>query len=172
MRPAPKFTAILGLVLLATCALAEKGAAKGDGWVESWGASQQIPEPHNALPTDDMSDATLRQIVHLSLGGSALRVHLSNAFGTQALHFTSVHVAHAVSPKAAAIDPSSDHALTFAGKPDVTIPPGAEYVSDPLEIPVAPLSDIAVSFHLDAPPSRRQGIRVRDPPRTTSMATK
>ena len=86
-----------------------------------------------------------------------LRVHLSNAFGTQALHFTSVHVAHAISPKAAAIDPASDHALTFAGKPDVTIPPGAEYVSDPLEIPVAPLSDIAVSFHLDEPPEPETG---------------
>ena len=84
--------------------------------MESWGTSQQIPEPQNALPTDDLRDATVRQIVHLSLGGSALRVHLSNAFGTEALHFTSVHVAHAVSPKAAAIDPTSDHALTFAGQ--------------------------------------------------------
>jgi lysophospholipase L1-like esterase len=51
----------------------------------------------------------------------------------------------------------SDRALTFAGKPDVTIPPGAEFVSDPLEVPVAPLSDIAVTFHLDAPPAQETG---------------
>ncbi len=157
MRKTGKVALLAGLLAMATCVWAEKGAAKGDAWVESWGASQQIPEPQNALPTDDMRDATLRQIVHLSLGGSALRVHLSNAFGTQALHFTSVHVAHAVSPMGAAIDPSSDRALTFAGKPDVTIPPGAEYVSDPLEIAVAPLSNIAVSFHLDAPPEPETG---------------
>lgn len=157
MRQTVKIALIAGLLAIATCALAEKGAAKGEAWVASWGTSQQIPEPQNALPVDDMHDATLRQIVHLSLGGSALRVHLSNAFGTQALHFTSVHVAHAVSPAGAAIDPSSDRALTFAGKPDVTIPPGAEYVSDPLEIPVAPLSDNAVSFHLDAPPQPETG---------------
>ncbi len=157
MRKTGKVAVLAGLLAMATCVWAEKGAAKGDAWVESWGASQQIPEPQNALPTDDMRDATLRQIVHLSLGGSALRVHLSNAFGTQALHFTSVHVAHAVSPMGAAIDPSSDRALTFAGKPDVTIPPGAEYVSDPLEIAVAPLSNIAVSFHLDAPPEPETG---------------
>ena len=156
MRQTGKIALLAGLLALATCAWAEKGA-KGEAWVESWGASQQIPEPQNALPTDDLRDATLRQIVHLSLGGSAMRVHLSNAFGTQALHFTSVHVAHAVSPRAAAIDPTSDHALTFAGKPDVTIPPGAEYVSDPLNISVAPLSDIAVSFHLDAPPDPETG---------------
>ena len=152
-----RVAAIFGLVLMAGYAGAQRGGAKGETWVASWGDSQQIPEPQNALPTDDLRDATLRQIVHLSLGGSAMRVHLSNAFGTQALHFTSVHVAHAVSPRAAAIDPTSDHALTFAGKPDVTIPPGAEYVSDPLNISVAPLSDIAVSFHLDAPPDPETG---------------
>ena len=41
------------------------------------------------------TDATVRQIFHLSAGGSALRVHLSNAFGTEALHITSVHIAPA-----------------------------------------------------------------------------
>jgi hypothetical protein len=45
-------------------------------WVTSWGASQQIPEPQNAMATDDLRDATVRQIFHLSLGGSALRVHV------------------------------------------------------------------------------------------------
>ena len=145
------------LLAMASHATAQRGAAKGDAWVSSWGASQQIPEPQNALPADDMRDATIRQIVHLSLGGSALRVHLSNAFGTTALHFTSVHIAHPTSPAAAAIDPASDRALTFAGNPDVTIPPGAEFVSDPVEMPVAPLSDVAVTFHLDAPPAQETG---------------
>ena len=157
MRLVGKVALISGLLAIANCALAKQRAGKPDTWVASWGTSQQIPEPQNALPTDDLRDATVRQIVHVSLGGSALRVHLSNAFGTQALHFTSVHVAHAISPKDAAIDPTSDHALTFAGKPDVTIPPGAEFVSDPLDVPVAPLSDIAVTFHVDAPPAQETG---------------
>ncbi len=65
-------------------------------WVGSWAASQQIPEPQNALAPDDLRDATLRQIVHLSIGGAMLRVHLSNAFGTMPLHFTSVHIARPV----------------------------------------------------------------------------
>jgi lysophospholipase L1-like esterase len=147
----------IGFVLMANCALAQRSTAKGDAWVSSWGASQQIPEPQNALPSDDLRDSTVRQIVHLSLGGSALRVHLSNAFGTTPLHFTSVHIANPKSPSAAAIDPASDRALTFAGKADVTIPPGAEYVSDPIAMPVAPLSDVAVTFHLDAPPAVETG---------------
>jgi lysophospholipase L1-like esterase len=157
MRQRGKFAAVLSLVLIASGTLAQRGATKGEAWVTSWGASQQIPEPQNALPPDDLRDATVRQIVHLSLGGSALRLHLSNAFGTAALHFTSVHIAHPLSPAAAAIDPASDRALTFAGKADVTIPPGAEYVSDAVEMPVTPLSDVAVTFHLDAPPAQETG---------------
>ena len=90
MRQARKLGVILGFVLMASCALAQRGAANGDAWVASWGALQKIPEPGNALPLDDLRDATVRQIVHLSLGGSALRVHLSNAFGTAALEFCCV----------------------------------------------------------------------------------
>jgi lysophospholipase L1-like esterase len=126
-------------------------------WVVSWAASQQTPEPQNALPTDDLRDATLRQIVHLSLGGAALRVHLSNAFGMQPLRFTSVHIAHPLSPASPAIDPATDKAITFSGQLDVTVPPGAEFVSDPVPMSVAPLSDLAVTFHLDAPPAPETG---------------
>ena len=102
-------------------------------WVATWGSSQQIPEPQNELPSDDLRDATLRQIFHLSVGGSALRVHLSNAFGTADLHFTSVHIALPLSTSSPSIDPATDKQLTFAGKPDVIVPPGAEFVSDPVK---------------------------------------
>jgi len=126
-------------------------------WVASWGASQQIPEPQNAVATDDLRDATVRQVFHLSLEGPALRVHLSNAFGTEALHFTSVHIARPVSPSSSAIDPATDRALTFAGSSDVTVPPGTEFISDPLDYPVAALSNLAVTFHLDSPPATQTG---------------
>ena len=124
-------------------------------WVATWGSSQQIPEPQNELPSDDLRDATLRQIFHLSVGGSALRVHLSNAFGTADLHFTSVHIARPLSTSSPSIDPATDKQLTFAGKPDVIVPPGAEFISDPLSTKVASLSDLAVTFHLDNPPARQ-----------------
>jgi len=126
-------------------------------WVASWGASQQIPEPQNAMPTDDLRDATVRQIFHLSVGGAMVRVHVSNAFGTEALHFTSVHIARPVSPASSAIDPATDRALTFAGSDDVTVPPGAEFVSDALNYSVVALSDLSVTFHLDSPPATQTG---------------
>jgi len=109
------------------------------------------------LPAADLRDATVRQIFHLSAGGPALRVHVSNAFGTEALRFTSVHIARPVSPSSPAIDPASDKVLQFAGSTEVTIPPGAEFVSDPLDFAAAPLADLAVTFHLDAPPSVETG---------------
>lgn len=121
-------------------------------WIASWGASQQIPEPENAMPADDLRDATVRQIFHLSAGGPKVRVHLSNAFGSASLHFSSVHIARPVSPSSPAIDPQTDRVVTFAGSADVIVAPGAEYLSDPLDYPVAALSDLAVSFHLDTAP--------------------
>jgi lysophospholipase L1-like esterase len=123
-------------------------------WVATWTTSQQIPEPQNELPLEDLRDATVRQIFHLSVGGYGLRVHLSNAFGTEPLRFTSVHIARPLSTSSPAIDPASDRPLTFAGKFDVVLPPGAEFLSDSVILEVPPLSDLAVTFHLDAPPSR------------------
>ena len=160
MKLAWKFLAVVGLIVISGSSMAQAGiqpAAKQEVWVVSWGASQQVPEPQNAIPTDDLRDATVRQILHLSVGGPALRLHLSNAFGTEALRFTSVHVARPLSPASPAIDGTSDRPLTFAGNTDVTIPPGAEFISDALEFPVAPLSDLAVTFHLKSPPTEETG---------------
>ena len=160
MEQALKFSAILAFLLAASCAGAQAGspsAPTAQVWVAAWGASQQIPEPQNALPAGDLRDATLRQIFHLSVGGPALRVHLSNAFGTEPLRFTAVHIARPLSPPSPAIDPATDRPLTFAGSPEVTVPPGAEFVSDPLPFAVPPLSDLAVTFHLDAPTAVQTG---------------
>lgn len=123
-------------------------------WVATWGASQQIPEPRNTLPPEDLTDATMRQIVHLSIGGPRLRLKLSNAFGTTALHLTAVHIAQPVSPASSAIKPGTDRALTFGGATDVTIPGGAEYLSDPIDYPMAPLSDLAITFYEEKPPAQ------------------
>jgi lysophospholipase L1-like esterase len=126
-------------------------------WVGSWAASQQLVEPHNSLPPDDLRDATLRQIVHLSLGGSSLRVTISNRFGTAPLHFTGVHIARPESAASAKIVAGTDKPVTFSGAPDVIVPAGADYVSDPVDFPAAPLSDLAITLHVDTPPAQQTG---------------
>jgi lysophospholipase L1-like esterase len=135
---------------------AQAGTAK-QNWVGSWSTSQQLPEPQNALASDDLRDATLRQIVHLSIGGSRLRVHLSNAFGTTPLHLTAIHIARPISAASAGMDSATDKGLLFAGKGDVIIPAGAEYISDPVDFVVQPLSDLAISIRYQAPPTQQTG---------------
>lgn len=145
---------VVGLALTAAQSYAQP---KPPLWIASWGASQQILEPQDAITMGDPRDATLRQIFRLSMGGATLRVHLSNAFGTEALHFTAVHIARPISPSSSAIDPATDRPLTFDGSSEVTVPPGAEFVSDALDYPIAALSDLAVTFHLDAAPAGQTG---------------
>ncbi|MGA8110176.1 MAG: SGNH/GDSL hydrolase family protein [Acidobacteriaceae bacterium] len=129
----------------------------GTRWVGTWASSQQIPEPRNTLPMADLRDVTVRQIFHVSVGGNVLRVRLSNAFGVEPLRFSSVHIARPVSAAVgdtrAAIDPATDRALTFGGKPEVTVPAGAEYWSDPIAYDLPALSSVTVSFHLPEPPA-------------------
>jgi lysophospholipase L1-like esterase len=160
MTRARKNGTLLWLVLTLAAAggrLNAQTGAPAQVWIASWGAAQQVPEPQNALAPDNLRDATVRQIFHLSAGGAAIRVHVSNAFGGSPLHFTAVRVARPLSTASAAIDAASDRTVMFAGSADVTVPAGAEFVSDPVDYPVAALSDLAVTFHLDAPPAPQTG---------------
>lgn len=159
-RSLPAWVFLLAAVFLSFLhpwLLEAQSANTAPKWVGSWAASQQLPEPQNALSPDDFRDATLRQIVHLSLGGESLRVHISNTFGTTPLHLASVHIARPVSTSSARIDAASDKALSFHGASDVTIPAGAEYLSDPAGYPVAALSDLVISIHFDQPPAQQTG---------------
>ncbi len=140
-------------VLAAVVALAASASAQAPGhWTGSWATSQQIPEDRNALPARALDDATLRQTVHLSIEGTRLRVRLSNAFGTAPLHIAAAHIARAVASGSDAIVTSSDTELRFSGEPDVIIPAGAEYVSDPVQMAG---SDIAISLHFETAPAQQ-----------------
>ncbi|MEI9926768.1 MAG: hypothetical protein WDN44_02495 [Sphingomonas sp.] len=68
-------------------------AAPQERWVAAWATSQQVPEPRNALPPEDLRDATLRQIVRLQIGGQRFRVRLTNAFGTAPLRIDHAAIA-------------------------------------------------------------------------------
>ena len=126
-------------------------------WVGSWAASQQLVEPNNALSPEEVHDATLRQIVRLSIGSNQVRLHVSNRFGATALSLTSVHIARSASPDSSKIVPATEKALTFSGSPDVTIPAHADYISDPVSFPADALSDVAITFHIDVPPQEQTG---------------
>lgn len=122
-------------------------------WVSSWSASPQpLWEASFVLPAGmpaQVADQTLRETVKISVGGKRLRVVLSNRHGTQPLVIGGARVAKARA--GAAIDPASDRALRFGGQPGVTVAAGAQVVSDPVDLPVAALSELAVSTYFPQP---------------------
>jgi lysophospholipase L1-like esterase len=110
------------------------------GWVGTWTTSP--------VPTDGLSFAnqTLRMIGRVSLGGRRVRVRLSNAFGQRRLAIGAARIA--LRDKDAAIVSGTDRQLTFAGRDSCVIPPGALMVSDPVDLDLPALADVAVSVHL------------------------
>ncbi|HVI99388.1 MAG TPA: GDSL-type esterase/lipase family protein [Sphingomonas sp.] len=145
------------LLLVAAALAASPVAAQETHWVASWGSAQQVPEPHNAVPEDALTDATLRQTVHLSLGGETLRVRVSNAFGTAPLTIDAATIARPITRGKPRIALDSVQPLTFDGKAAVTIPAGAEYYSDPIRFAAAPGSDVTISIHYPQPPAQQTG---------------
>lgn len=120
---------------------ATAAAAESANWVDTWSSA-----PDSSGPL--LKTQTVREFARISVGGSKLRVQLSNLFGSAPLTVGPVHVAvHAEGP---AIVPGSDHALLFNGKPEVTIPKGESVWSDPVGMDVKPLQELAVSFYVPA----------------------
>ncbi|HEX6271677.1 MAG TPA: SGNH/GDSL hydrolase family protein [Polyangiaceae bacterium] len=139
--------ALAVLTLACSKSPASDGSANGDPetkqWVGTWATSQQLTEPSNLPPAPGLWGNTLRQVVHVSIGGERIRVRFSNQYGYRPLTLDAVHVA--ASAGAGTIDPSTGVSLTFSGSPSVTIEPGATTLSDPFDFELAPLSDVAVS---------------------------
>lgn len=141
-------------------------AVAQDHWVATWAASPQAPRvnlarppqaaapappaqgnpPAAFAPPPNINNQTVRMVVHTSVGGRRARIQLSNAFGTAPLSVGAAHIA--LREKASTIVSSSDRALTFSGKPSFTIPPGAEVISDAVDLEAPKLSDLAISIYI------------------------
>ncbi|MBS0640877.1 MAG: SGNH/GDSL hydrolase family protein [Proteobacteria bacterium] len=109
-------------------------------WVGTWTVA---PAPAEGVAFNNI---TLRMNGRVSLGGRVVRVRLTNAHGTRPLRIGSAHVGlRAGGP---AIVPGTDRVLTFGGSPTAVIPTGSLLISDPVELDVPPLGDIAITMHL------------------------
>lgn len=92
------------------------------------------------------NNQTLRQVAHITVGGSRLRVVLSNTFGTVPLTIGAAQVA--LRDKNAAIVPQSNRVLTFAGVARTTVPAGALLVSDPVDLVAPDFADVTIDLYL------------------------
>jgi lysophospholipase L1-like esterase len=137
------------LIALSVCRAPMDSVAQQVHWVGTWGCAPQLVEPGN-LPPVPLSGKTLRQFVHISVGGDRLRVRLSNDYGKSAVSINSADVALAGDHNGVVngnIDVSTEMPLTFNGAPSVNIPPGETVVSDPLDFDVPALTNLSISIY-------------------------
>jgi lysophospholipase L1-like esterase len=126
-------------------ALQSPHALVGEHWMTSWYAAPQPAwDASFTLPMNvpaRLDNATLRETVRLSSGGQRIRLVFSNRYGREPVQLGAVRVD----------DAGTSRTLTFAGQPGVAILPGATVTSDPVALPVQPLSRLAVTTWLPAP---------------------
>ncbi|MGC9666263.1 SGNH/GDSL hydrolase family protein [Planosporangium sp. 12N6] len=145
-------TAIAGLLALAGALALPTAPASGTGaarWVTGWAASPVAGTeiPWSTCPAGSgLRDQTVRNVVFLSTGGDAVRIRLTNTFGTRAVHIGRTTVA--VRSSGADAVPGTMRTLTFGGRPDVTIPAGAQVFSDPTALAVTGLGTLLVSVYV------------------------
>jgi lysophospholipase L1-like esterase len=138
--------ALTGVLATTTEGWATEESHEHEARVQSWAVGHVT-----LLPADTVqyNNQTLRAIVHTSVGGTRVRVRIANTFGTAPLIIGSAHLA--VSNSGSAIVSGTDRVLTFGGRMSVTIPAGAPAFSDPVDLTVKPVSDLAVSLYLPSP---------------------
>jgi lysophospholipase L1-like esterase len=122
------------------------GGAVGSADSAAIPAVPVVPAPANQIY--GAVDTTLREIVHVSLGGATVRIVLSNEFGTDSLTIGAAQVA--VSEGGSTVSLTNAAGLTFGGRASITIPPGALAVSDPAALKLPAEADLSVSFFLPA----------------------
>lgn len=144
--------AVLGLsAVRAAGASAASGVKSGGvsaehnpGWVGSWEAAQTVAAT-SGLSDTGFDDQTVRNIVHTSVGGSAIKLRISNAFGTGPLTVTAAYVG--LRSTGAAIEAGTDTEVTFGGSDSVTIEAGDRVLSDPVKLAVGSETDLAISLY-------------------------
>jgi lysophospholipase L1-like esterase len=151
---------------------------QGERWISTWTTAQQLmpasfpnargggPQKQAPSPAADPSasrgvitpyqqqrsvpisieDQTIRMIAPVTLGGRTLRIELSNMANAEPLTIGSAHMA--VHKDAGSIKPETDRILKFSGNESIVVPPGALVVSDPVDLSIAPFSDLAISLYL------------------------
>ena len=134
---------VLAAVVL--CCGASASTAAPEHWVGTWAtAPVGGKNAGGTFGAEGTDGTTLREIVHVSIGGSSVRVVLTNEFGEDSLTVSAAQIA--LSAAGGGIVAGSSVQLSFGGHPSVVIPPGALVVSDAATIKVAPLADVAVSL--------------------------
>jgi lysophospholipase L1-like esterase len=133
----------------AAAARAPASAPPTSRWVAAWTAPPVRPGPASStIPFyAGTGGRTVRDVVHLTLGGTKVRVRLSNVFGGGTASFSDVRIAVATGSGAAGTVPGTSRRVRFDGATTVRVPAGRMLASDPVALSVRPGANIAVSVY-------------------------
>ena len=134
----------IGMLLLG-CSGSKSLLDKNSGWVGTWTTAPQLVEPHNMPPAPGLTDNTIRQIVRVSIGGDMVRLRFSNAFSKSPVEMKSVAIAQV--SEGSSIEISFQKLLKFKKNESVTMNPGGEVYSDPINFNLKSGSLIAITIH-------------------------
>lgn len=153
-------------LLLAALPILIASPAMAQHWATVWTGAAQGPFPIGITaaqpnlgaafpnPGKGSHEQTFRLIIKPDLFGRQMRFRFSNAFGANPVTFDTAFAGLQMS--GAAIMPGTNRPISFAGKPAVTLAPGAEVWSDPVLLPFVhdPAAPdlagrkLAVTFHI------------------------
>ena len=126
--------------------------AASRAWVGGWSTAPVLGSGAG------FADRTLRQIVHVGLGGDAIRVRVTNAFGADGVRLD--HVRVGLRQAGAAVIAGTERPVTFGGLTRLTLAAGAQVLSDPVALAVQAGQDLAISMYVPgsvAAPTRHGG---------------
>ncbi len=135
-------------VMVGLAAAVTAAPAQAAGWVATWGAAPVPPGPAmGPVPaTPSFANQTLRQIVRISAGGERLRIRFTNEYGTHPLHIGAARIVRLDGHGAP--ESGTERTVRFGGQTSAVIPAESPLLSDPVDLPVAPLSSLSISLYL------------------------
>jgi lysophospholipase L1-like esterase len=116
-------------------------------WVAAWTAPPVRPGAAGIPLDGGTGGRTVRDVVHLTLGGTSVRVRLSNVFGSRTAYFSDVRVAVADGSGVAGTVLGTSRRVRFDGAMTVRVPAGRIVASDPVTFSIRPGANLAVSIY-------------------------
>ena len=132
------------IITSALALLAAIGLQAQTKWTATWATAIEAPLAESDMPKTSMTNSTLRQVIHVSIGGDKLRMQLSNEKSQQPVEIKSVYIADTDGGKA--IDQKTAKYLTFNGSRSVTIEPGKALYTDVAQYKLKPLQRLSVTI--------------------------
>jgi lysophospholipase L1-like esterase len=156
-----QFALFLALLLAVPIATTAENKSAGN-WIATW-TTANVDSSNSVMQTIakannmqvEFANQTLRQIVRTTIGGRAIRIKLTNAFGSTPVSFDAIFVG--AQKEGAALTASSNHSVTFAGKTSVTLPEGSDALSDEIPLTVTPQENLSISLFVSKPTGPASG---------------